>query len=113
MDTDTGALMRSILGIPEGQTVSLWEFPGIKGCPLAFHQEEQGLANCPLGFERQEVPHQPEPWIRDLCEDETSEQRWRQILAKCELCQGKPRLSSDEVQRLQRIQELLFRKETK
>ena len=109
VDTGKGDLVRYILGVPEGQTVVLWEFPGIIGCPLAFHQEEQGLANCPLGFDREETPSQPEPWMKCRCEDESWKQRWTQILAQCQICQGKPRLSSDEAKRLGRIQELLFR----
>jgi hypothetical protein len=107
MDTGMEELMRRVLGVPEGQTVIVWEFPGIRGCPLAFHQEE-GLANCPLGFDHQGVPHQLEPWMMDLCEDESSKQRWKQILAHCQLCQGKARPSSDEGQGLQVVKQYLF-----
>jgi len=113
VDTGIGELARQILGIPEGETVTLWEFPGIQGCPVAFHQVKQGLANCPLGFDRRLVPSQPEPWMRGKCEDESWKDNWKQILEQCQLCRGKLRLSNDEAQRLQRIQESLFRRREK
>ncbi len=110
MDAVTGELMREVLNISEGETVTLWEFPGIQRCPVTFHQEKQGLANCPLGFDHRLVPSQPEPWMRGKCEDESWKDNWKQILEQCQLCRGKPRLSNDEAQRVQRVQESLFRR---
>ncbi len=113
VDTGNGELAREILGIPEEETVTLWEFPGIQGCLVAFHQEKQGLASCPLGFDQRLVPSQPESWMRGKCEDESWKDSCKQILEQCQLCRGKPRLSHEEAQRLRGIQESLFRRREK
>ena len=112
MDTTMAESIREILGIPEGQPVILWEVPGRRDCPLAFHQQEQGLGNCPLGFDQREIPSQPEPWMRGRCEDESWKEWLELILEQCERCQGKARLSRDERQRLQSIQQSLFKRKT-
>ncbi len=108
MDKAVEKAIRDVVHMPEGEVLRVWSLPGIVDCPLA--QQGREVANCPLGFDHRAVPSQPEPWMRGLCEDDSWKQRWRQILTQCELCRGEPRLSDDEAQRLQGIQESLFRR---
>jgi len=109
-DLDIAQLIRKVLDIREKETVTLWAFPGIKGCPLAFHQADQGLSECPLwnwnGGEP--PPNEPQQWMRGRCEDESWQERWREILQCCRECKGELRPATGL--QLEQVRALLFRR---
>ena len=89
-------MVRKVGSVPRRQPVTLLKFPGFSGCPLAG---EEGITNCPLGFgEKRKPPAEPRPWMKGLCEDDSWQERWKQILEVCQKCQGRPQPRSEEVQ---------------
>lgn len=101
MDKVVEKAIRKSLHIPEEELLTLWRIPGYRDCPLG--DPEMGVTNCPMGFENVGVPTELQPWMRGACEDESWQDRWREILAFCQHCQGNPKPTSQEIQTWSKI----------
>lgn len=105
MDKVMQNVVRQVSHAAEDEPVILLRLPGTRSCPLGG---DQGIINCPLGFgEKRKPPSELQPWMRGRCENESWRQRWSQILAHCQQCQGKPQATPDELSSLLSVYEIL------
>ena len=104
MDQLVFTVARKLLRVAEEQPIAVLKLPGFHDCPLAG---DYGVTNCPLGFDHRGVPTEVQPWMRGVSEDENWRDKWAEILAHCQRCQGKPEPSREQSGTLCKILDLL------